>query len=58
MKKPNVNYYWQYIIERFPDAVFDFWYSSGELIFYTSRLAENPSSCYMLNGKLTIEHSF
>lgn len=31
---PNVNEYWEYVKEQYPDARFDFWYKFGELHFY------------------------
>jgi len=54
----NVNEAWKYVRSVFPEAVFDYWYSHGELIFYRTPTAETPSACYMKDGKLTIEHDF
>ena len=33
-KRENINEYWSAVKEKYPDAVFDFWYHSGELHFY------------------------
>lgn len=56
--KPNVNAYWGYVITKYPNAVFDFWYSTGELLFYPHAKAEHPYSCIIKDGKFTILYDF
>lgn len=61
-KKPNVNFYWNYVKELYPDARFSFWYSSGELHFYPNGGAEErddpPMSCFRKNGQYVIKGDF
>lgn len=38
MKNPAT---WEYILKFFPDAVIDFEYSYGEILFYINRAAAN-----------------
>ena len=54
----NVNEVWRAVQEKYPDAVFEYWFSTGELIFYKHKNAENPSSCYVKDGKLTFTDDF
>ena len=58
--RPNVNAYWDHVREIYPDARFDFWYSSGELHFYRNADAERlgeKSSCFAKGGTLVIENA-
>ena len=47
--RPNVNAYWGFVRDQFPDARFDFWYRAGELHFFRDgdheRSGESPWSC-------------
>lgn len=61
-KRENVNAYWEAVTNKYPDAVFEFWYSSGELHFYknpTSKAnGEDVCSCYKVDGMFTFKEDF
>ena len=44
--RPNINAYWQYVKEHYPDAIFDFWYHNGELHFYANKEMEQNGYTY------------
>lgn len=58
MNKPNINIFWDYVKERYPDARFSFWFCVGELQFWLNgeaeRDGENVYSCIMKDGKFCI----
>jgi len=62
MNRPNVNAYWEYVKSVYPGAVFDFWYSNGELHFFPDADAERqgngPYGCIKENGKFVIKTEF
>lgn len=62
IERVNLNGLWNYVKERFPDARFCFWFSSGELIFYPDGNAEanneREHSCFKQNGKTVIVEHF
>ena len=52
---------WSRVIEKYPEAIFEYWFHTGELIFYKNKTAEDnltPTSCYMKDGKLTFTDDF
>lgn len=59
---PNMNKYWEYVKENYPDARFNFWYSAGELLFYPNGGAEERDdalmTCFWRNGKFVIKGDF
>lgn len=61
-KRENVNAYWQVVTEKYPDAVFDFWYSTGELHFYKcledKRNGADVCSCYKEDGVFVFHDDF
>ena len=60
--RPNVNKFWYFVKEKYPDARFDFWYSAGELHFYPDGEAEkaggSPYSCVVMDDMLVILAEF
>ena len=60
--RENVNAFWDYVRDRFPDARFDFWYHVGELHFFPDGAAEKRGeiwSCYKdSNGRFHIVSEF
>lgn len=59
--KANVNYYWGYVKEHYPDARFDFWFKWGELHFYPNAEAEYRDEVMALlkeNGKYVFKSNF
>lgn len=46
MSNPNVNAYWEYVKSVYPDAVFDFWYHTGELHFFANKEMEQRGCAY------------
>ena len=58
MKNENVNLYWQYVQEKYPDAKFDFWYRHGELHFYPDGNSEEIHACFKHNGEYVIKAGF
>lgn len=40
----NVNLYWDYVITRFPEAQFDFFYRVGELHFWPDRATKDSGA--------------
>ena len=50
-----------YIRELYPDAIIEYQFSSGEVIFYKNPGAEDrmaPSSCYRCHGQIIITDDF
>ena len=50
--------YWNFVKSKYPNAVLDYWFGTGELIFYKTPERENPSTCYKKNGVMVIEDDF
>ena len=61
-KKENINNYWEAVTAKYPDAVFDFWYSAGELHFYKSledkRNGADVCSCLKTDGVYVFKEDF
>ena len=60
-KKKTVNDYWHHVKGIYPNAVFDYWFEHGELIFYKNQYMEihgNPLACVIRNGKYVIVEEF
>lgn len=58
MNKPNINAFWDYVKECYPDARFSFWFRVGELQFWPTGEAERDGEdvygCIMKDGKFCI----
>ncbi len=62
MARENINAFWAFVKEKYPDARFDFWYHTGELHFYPNGYTEehfdHPFACIRKDGRLVIVYDY